>query len=147
MTNNNLSITITVDQTPAAVFAAITNVRGWWSERLEGSSAKVGDVFRYRHGELHDCTQRVTEAVPGKKVEWLVTDAYLSFTKDKHEWKDTRVAFEIVGTPGATELRFTHLGVTPESECFEKCAKGWGYFIGQSLKSLIMTGVGQPDRE
>jgi uncharacterized protein YndB with AHSA1/START domain len=147
MTNNNLSITITVDQTPAAVFAAITNVRGWWSERLEGSSAKVGDVFRYRHGEMHDCTQRVVEAVPGNKVEWLVTDAYLSFTKDKHEWKDTRVVFEITGKPGATELRFTHAGITPETECFEKCSKGWGYFIGQSLKNLIMTGVGLPDRE
>jgi len=25
--------------------------------------------------------------------------------------------------------------------------KGWGYFVGQSLKNLILTGVGPPDKE
>lgn len=146
MTNNDLSITFSVEQTPDQVFAAINNVRGWWSEDLEGNSAKLGDEFRYRHGELHDSRQRVVEAVPGKKVVWLVTDGYLSFIEHKSEWKGTQMTFEIIGKPGETELRFTHLGVTPASECYEKCTKGWGFFIGKSLRSLIATGVGQPDR-
>jgi len=146
MTNNNLNITLSFDQTPAQVFAAINDVRGWWSANLEGSSAHVGDEFRYRHGDIHDSSQRVIEAVPGKKVEWLVTDARLSFTKDKREWVGTHVQFEIVPTARGSELRFTHLGITPESECFDRCSKGWGFYVGTSLKELIANGVGQPDR-
>jgi hypothetical protein len=37
-------------------------VRGWWSQALEGWSVRPGDLFTYRHGDLHRSTHRVTEA-------------------------------------------------------------------------------------
>ena len=36
MANNDFKITFVVDQTANEVFNAIKNVRGWWSEELEG---------------------------------------------------------------------------------------------------------------
>ena len=36
--------------------------------------------------------------MPGKKVVWHVLDCYLHWLKDKTEWKDTDVVFDISGT-------------------------------------------------
>ena len=44
MTDNNFTTTITVDQTPEAAFAAINNVRGWWSQEIK--AAPTGSARR-----------------------------------------------------------------------------------------------------
>ena len=87
----------TVDQTPQEVFAAIDNVRGWWTGKpgAEGGTDKLGDEFTYRYDDVHYSKQKVAELVPGKKVVWHIVDARLSFTKDKTEWKGTEVIFDI----------------------------------------------------
>jgi dissimilatory sulfite reductase (desulfoviridin) alpha/beta subunit len=45
---NDFIATFTVDRTPEEVFAAINNVRGWWSGEIEGSTDKLGDVIHSR---------------------------------------------------------------------------------------------------
>ena len=85
--------------------------------------------------------------MPGKKVVWHTTDSHLSFLKDKTEWNGTDIVFEIARKGLQTELRFTHVGLVPEYECFDACRDAWGTYIGDSLRSLIATGVGKPSRE
>jgi Activator of Hsp90 ATPase homolog 1-like protein len=146
MTDEYLTVTFTTDATPEAAFAAINNVRGWWSDDLEGESDKVGDVFTYSYVDIHRSTQKVTELVPGRKVVWHVLEGYLNFTADSAEWTGTDVVFDITREGDQTRVRLTHAGLTPQSECFEACSRGWGYYIGQSLPALIATGVGAPNR-
>jgi len=45
--NRNYTATIVVDQTPEEAFAAINNVRGWWTgdPGIEGSTDKLNDEF------------------------------------------------------------------------------------------------------
>ena len=43
MKNQNFTTTFSVDQTPEEAFAAINNVRGWWSGEIAGSTDKLGD--------------------------------------------------------------------------------------------------------
>jgi hypothetical protein len=43
MNDQNLTAAILVDQTPDEAFAAINDVRGWWSGEIEGSTEKLGD--------------------------------------------------------------------------------------------------------
>jgi len=45
-----------------------------------------------------------------------------------------------------TELRFTHVGLVPTFECYGGCSDAWGFYINDSLRSLIATGKGQPNR-
>ena len=87
----NFSTTLLVDQTPDEVFAAINNVRGWWGEDIEGNTDSLGE-FTYRHEDVHRCTIRVTELVPGERVVWHVVDNFFAFTEDETEWKGTRSA-------------------------------------------------------
>jgi hypothetical protein len=145
MNNQDFTTSFEVDQTPDEVFAAINNVRGWWAEELEGDSDKLGDEFTYRHGDVHMSKQKITEIVPGQKIVWLIEDAYLSFTKDKGEWKGTEIVFEISKKGIKTDVLFTHRGLVPAFECFNDCSSGWNYYVNGSLQNLITTGKGQPD--
>ncbi|HXB11568.1 MAG TPA: SRPBCC domain-containing protein [Bacteroidia bacterium] len=145
MNNRSFTTTLSVDQTPEEAFAAINNVRGWWSEEIEGSTDKLGEEFKYHFKDVHRCTMKITEFIPNKKVVWLVADNYFNFTKDKTEWKGTEVIFEISKKGDKTEIKFTHLGLVPEYECYEACSDGWGTYINGSLRSLITTGKGQPN--
>ena len=95
MKSQNYSTAFTVDRTPEEVFAAINNVRGWWSGNIEGSTNTLGDEWTYRYKDIHYSKQKITELVPSKKVVWLVLDSYLNFIEDKSEWNGTKITFEI----------------------------------------------------
>src|SRR5262245_34586219 len=143
--DQSFTTTFSVEQSPQRVFDAINNVRGWWSEEIDGDTETVGGEFTYRYEDLHQCKIRVTELVPARSIIWLVLDNYFSFTEDKTEWKGTTISFDISERNGKTEVHFTHLGLTPEYECFEACREGWGNYINTSLQKLITTGQGLPN--
>ena len=144
MKKKDFTTTFSVDQSPEEVFDAINNVRGWWSEEIDGRTDKLGAEFKFHHKDLHRSTQKITEFVPGKKVIWHVSEARLNFVKNKTEWNGTEVVFEITKKDGKTELRFTHVGLVPAFECYGDCSGAWGFYINDSLRGLITTGKGQP---
>jgi len=147
MNDKNLTTSFTVDQTPEEVFAAINNVRGWWSGEIEGGTVKLGDEFTYRYKDIHYSKQKITGLIPGKKVVWLVLDSQLNFVKDKNEWNGTTITFEIAKKGDKTEVRFTHVGLVPDHECYDACSNAWGSYVNGSLRSLIATGKGAPNQK
>jgi uncharacterized protein YndB with AHSA1/START domain len=144
MNNQNFAAAFSVDQSPEEVFDAINNVRGWWSEEIDGRTEKLDVEFKFHHKDVHRSTQKITEFVPNKKVVWHVLDSHLNFVKDKTEWTGTDVVFEITKQGSKTELRFTHVGLVPAFECYGGCSGAWGFLVNYSLRSLITTGKGQP---
>jgi hypothetical protein len=145
MQNQDFSTAILVDQTPSEVFSAINNVRGWWSEEIEGDTDKLNDEYKYHFKDIHSCTMRVEEFVPDQKVVWRVLDNHFNFIKDQSEWKNTRIIFDIHKRGDKTQLHFKHEGLVPTYECFEICENAWTDYIQNSLKNLIATGKGTPN--
>ncbi|RPE07906.1 SRPBCC domain-containing protein [Chitinophaga lutea] len=142
MTNQDFTTAIWVEQTPAAAFNAILNVRAWWSglhgESFEGSSEKPGDEFSFlAGGGMHYTKQKLVELVPGKKVVWLVTEANLSFVDKVDEWEGTRISFDISEEAGKTKITFTHIGLVPAFECYDSCAPAWTQYIQERLTDVI----------
>ena len=142
--NPNFTPAFVVTQPPAEVFRAITNPRAWWSEAIAGGTEKQGDEFSYRYRDMHRCRIRLVEVVPDSRVVWQVLDNHFSFTEDETEWQDTRIVFEVSKRDGETELRFTHVGLTPGIECYGNCSGAWGFYVNESLRGLIASGKGQP---
>jgi hypothetical protein len=139
MKSRNYTITITVDQSPDEAFAAINDVRSWWSGKpgVEGSTAKFGDEFTYRYEPHHVSRQKIVELIPGKKVVWRVVDGSINFVKDKTEWNGTTISFDIAKKGKQTEIRFTHAGLNPDIECFDGCSDAWSSYIKGALRDLI----------
>ena len=133
-----------VEQTPKEAFDAVNNVRGWWTDNLEGNSQKLDDEFSVRFWDVHYSKQKLIEVIPDEKVVWLITDSQLNFIEDKSEWTGAKIIFDINKQGDKTEVRFTQVGLVPEVECYNACSNAWSGYINNSLRSLITTGKGEP---
>jgi hypothetical protein len=145
MTTTDFTTTLLTPHTPGEIFTALNNVRGWWSEEIEGHTDQLNEVFTYHYKDVHYCKIKLIELIPDKKVTWLIADNYFNFTKDKTEWIGTTISFDITEQDKQTQLRFTHHGLVPAYECFGVCKEAWTNYINNSLGSLISTGKGQPN--
>jgi|SRR5450432_155398 Activator of Hsp90 ATPase homolog 1-like protein len=144
MKEENYHVTLTVNTSAKEVFKSINDVTKWWTEDLKGSSQKLNDEFTVQFGDVHVSKQKLVELIPDKKVVWLVTDSKLNFIKDKQEWNNTKISFELSGQEDKTQIHFTHIGLVPEVECYNSCTKGWDYYIKGSLFKLLTEGKGTP---
>ena len=146
MKKQDYTATILVRATANEAFKCINHVAAWWTENIEGSSEKLNDVFTIHFGEAF-VTMKIVESVSDKKVVWDVSDCYLHWLADKKEWKDTKIVFEISAEGDSTRIQFTHVGLTPQVECYDSCVKGWDQYIKDSLAKLINEGMGLPQRK
>jgi hypothetical protein len=145
MNTSDFQINFTVSQTADEVFNAVNNVRGWWSENIDGPTDILYGEFTYRYKDVHKCTMKLIDVIPGEKVVWQVLDNYFNFTEDKTEWIGTKIGFEISEKAGKTHLLFTHWGLNAEYECYNICYDAWTRYIKSSLFNLVTTGKGQPN--
>lgn len=145
MSKQDYSTTILVDQSPKEVYNAINNVRGWWSEEIEGPTDELNKEWFYHYKDIHLCKIKVVEMIPNKKVVWEVLDNSFNFIEDKKEWVGNRIVFDIFREGDKTKVTFTQKGLTTFYECFEVCRDGWNNYINNSLYKLITTGEGEPN--
>jgi hypothetical protein len=145
MDNQYYTVSITVHAAADVAFKGINSVTKWWTEHVEGSSEKLHDEFTVRFDDVHVSKQKLIEVIPGKKVVWLVTDSNLNFVEDRQAWTNTKIIFEIDENLGETKIRFTHVGLSREVECFDACSNAWSQYIKGSLFSLLTKGKGMPE--
>jgi Activator of Hsp90 ATPase homolog 1-like protein len=134
MEKENFHRTITVDGPAEKTMEKICQPNLWWSKEFEGSCTKLNDEFIIRSGDKHYSKQKLVEFVPNERVVWLVTDSKLNWIeKDKYEWTGSKMIFELNSNGDNTELNFTHVGLVPGKECYEKCVQGWDMLIRERL--------------
>ncbi len=142
-TDYHASINVNTSARKAA--EAISNPSAWWTENLEGSAKNVNDIFTVTFGETF-VRFKITEMIPEKRIVWQVEDCNLHWLKDKTEWNNTSILWEISHNNGSTQIEMTHIGLRPGIECFEACEKGWDQYVKDSLFSLLKEGKGIPEK-
>jgi len=155
MNNESFNTSLLLRQPAASIYNAIANVRGWWSEEIEGPTDMAGATFNYHFEDIHRCRIRVTEMVPNEKITWLVTENYFKpgifgeAVQEENvgkEWEGTSIRFTIQPNGDKTLLQFSHQGLLPAFECYTICSNGWTHYINESLQALITTGEGKPNK-
>lgn len=149
MENKSYTATIEVTKSAHEVFNCVNYVSQWWAKsaeealsrqqtNFEGNSKNLNDEFTITSGDRHYSKQKLIEVIPDQKIVWQVTDCKINWLKkDKTEWLNTKMIFEI--TPGTTKtmLKFTHEGLEPVMECYDNCVKGWDFLIKDRLFNFI----------
>ena len=132
--------TVLIHAGPDEVFDALTTLSGlaaWWSPVI--GSGEPGGELRFQMNQPEPCVMRVDVAVRPTLVQWTCTSC--DFVPD---WVGTRPTYTIIPlSDGTTEVRFVHIGLTPQLECIEMCTRGWNHFI-PSLRDYIESGTGSP---
>lgn len=145
MATKDFTTSIIVDKDISSAFNSIKKFRAWWSEEIEGNTEQLGETFFYHYKDVHLCRIKFIDAVINKKLIYQVTDNEFNFTKDKTEWINSKLIFDLSVVGGKTNIVFTHEGLVPENECYNVCHDAWTSYIQGSLKNFIETGKGKPN--
>lgn len=140
---NSFTISVSLDKSPHDVFKYLTqDVSKWWGGKdLLGNTTNLNDEFIVHHVGTHFSKQQIVEIVPDKKLVWLVTLSQLDWLeKDKAEWTGTKMIFELIPDDKKTIIRFTHEGLDPGKESYDRCSHGWSMVIKEWLYRFIMEG-------
>jgi hypothetical protein len=145
MSDNSFTATILVEKSPKKTFDSIVNLRGWWSEEIDGNTDKLNESFFYHYQDIHLCKMKLIEIIPLKRLVYQVLENDFNFIKDKTEWVNSKLIFDIAEEGTHTRVKFTHEGLVPDDECYDVCNDAWTGYIHTSLKNFIETGTGNPN--
>ncbi len=110
--------------TPERLFDAVSLPAGldrWWTARSVGAPAP-GAEYELWFGPEYDWRARVTVCEPPRRFE-------LALTRAMPDWMGTVVGFELVPTPGGTELHFSHRGWAEPTAHYRTSCCCWAMYL------------------
>ncbi len=127
-------------------FATEQGVRNWWTVFCEMQERVGGQAsFRFPSSGFH-AVVRILKLDPPNCVAWEVTDSKhpdSSGFVDLNDWIGTRIRFDLCELPGGrSRLHFTHAGLKLK-ECLGVCTSAWSFFLNDSLRGYLETGIGK----
>lgn len=146
MTNDH-TLTLSLRAAPETIYEAVASpagLRRWWAAGAHGSD-QVGGIIHIAFREDHWLDMRIEQLEPGREVRWNCVAQHEPGFEKLDEWVGTSVSFRLEPAGNdTTTLHFAHHGLA-DLACFDGCRRGWGFYVGQSLRSLVETGTGRPD--
>jgi uncharacterized protein YndB with AHSA1/START domain len=125
----------------AALLTSAEGVSRWWGP-TEGDGG-VGGTLTTAFGGYGVNAMRVVEVTPSRVVWESVVPEQGRPTVHMQEWLGTRLQFDLTPADGGTQLRFQHVGLNPQLDCWDECLAGWTHFMA-SIQAVAETGTGMP---
>ena len=138
---NDYEHRITVKVSPKRAFDALTKeMSSWWTE-MSSTVDSVGDRTTAKFEDGTTWSFEVIKLEENKLVEFRCYDANhihpVTTPEMRTEWENTVLRFDIVEKAKSTDIHFTHIGLTPEINCYDICNSGWNHFFGSAFKVYL----------
>ncbi|WP_186328673.1 SRPBCC domain-containing protein [Bacillus sp. X1(2014)] len=122
-------------------------VRKWWTQ-FANIGSEIGSTAEFRFPKAGFYVRAEISALhPNKLVEWKVFDSMhpeASGFSNLRDWEGTIIRFEMEEVSEENSiLKFSHIGLIEELECYRVCEKGWTSYLS-SLQQLLVSGAGNP---
>ena len=132
---------IDMDAPPATIWSALTTERGlagWWSTRVNGAGAAVGDRIDFTFSGDFNPTMEVRTYEPEQALDWQCVGGH-------DPWAQGTFRFRLVPLDdGRTRLRFWQdYAVELSDDLYGTYNFNWGYYL-ESLRRLCTSGAGNP---
>ncbi len=145
---NNYTVDIVCSLPLGRVHDIITrHMSDWWTS-MSAQFLKVGDIAKTDFGGQAYWVFEATVLEPDVIELTCRESNFLHQDMGEHtrqEWLDTVLKFELRSSEGKTVIEFTHIGLTPELECYEVCKGGWDHYLLSSLKNYLHGESGAPN--
>lgn len=137
MGDYDVQMLIEIEGDPAAVRGRLNAVDGiatWWSSKVEGSAAAVGDRFGVFFPDAPVPFDFTVATMTDDRIEWRSGEM-------PPPWTGTTIRFDIAANAegGGTGLRFEHKGFDPDSETIAIVTPTWANIL-MRLKANIEGG-------
>src|SRR5687767_6359624 len=117
---SNFIANVTILASKETVHKLLTEIVGleqWWENPVKGTPGKGGNLrFEFKNSDEHSVM--TVDSATTDKVQWTVIED----TGFNGEWVGTTIEFELLQKDEHhVELRFRHIGLTPDLESYEPC--------------------------
>ncbi|MEW8496558.1 MAG: SRPBCC domain-containing protein [Candidatus Thiodiazotropha taylori] len=132
---------------PSQAYRAIAEEMDQWWTPMSAPFLKTGDRAKTDFGGDSYWVFEARSLDDAKLIELDCVESHMvsDALDDPEEWRGTRLIFEFNEDKAGTEIRFTHLGLTPQFDCYEICKNGWDHYILTSLKNYLDGLGGMPN--
>ena len=144
-TKNYQQSIIVKERKPEAYNALVRQIPDWWST-IDGTSNKVGEVFKVSFGAESYWTFKVISLDEHNEVVWKCIESHQDHNLKgiDEEWINTKLYWSISESSGKTKIEFLHDGLLSTGVCYEVCSNGWDFYILDSLRNYLEKGKGKP---
>ncbi len=145
MADYTATIDCTVSQNQA--YQAITQEMSEWWTPMSRMFLAPGDQAKTNFGgESYWIFEAITLDQPTlAELSCIESHMVADGVKDPKEWLGTTLKFELSTVENKTRIRFTHIGLNKNMECFDICKNGWDHFLLGSLTEYLNGRNGQPN--
>ena len=141
----NYQKSILVNSKKQLIFKALTEeVDKWWSE-IEYPSKNEGDIFKISFGKESYWKFRLIEIKKNEKIVWKCIESHQDHNLKgiDEEWLNSEITWTISEKGNKTKINFLHKGLVTDGICYDVCSTAWDFYILDSLKSYLETGIGK----
>ena len=124
----NFIVDLTIRASRETVHKLLSEIAGlekWWENPVKGTPVKGGKLrFEFQGSDEHSVMK--VDSATVDKVKWIVIED----TGFNGEWVGTTIAFELLQKDEHhMELKFRHVGLTPDLKSYAPCREAWGYYL------------------
>jgi len=146
-TEKDYKKTVTIDTDIALVYIAITKeINEWWGTN-DGNASDIHNIFKIKFSGESYWKFKIIDLVENESVVWKCIESNQDHNIKgmDEEWLNSTIIWNLSKREEGCIVIFQHNGLKPSGVCYDACATAWDFYLVDSLKNYLETGIGKPN--